>query len=123
VIGSGLPTKSPHPRITFLSSTAPNQLARHMQESKIFLFSSRYESFLMSGVEALYCGCAVVGPLDILVLGNSTISVKDSFRKSPLSFLMQKLQAASASPTDTTSLIEAAHLSSPTKIATMLLSR
>jgi glycosyltransferase involved in cell wall biosynthesis len=123
VIGSGLPPKSPHPRITFLSSTAPNQLARHMQESKIFLFSSRYESFLMSGVEALSCGCAVVGPSDIPVLGNSTISVKDSFRRSPLSFLTQKLQAASASPTDTTSLIEAAHLSSPTKIATMLLSR
>ena len=123
VIGSGLPPKSPHPRITFLSSTAPNQLARHMKESKIFLFSSRYESFLMSGVEALSCGCAVVGPSDISVLGNSTISVKDSFWRSPLNLLTQKLQAASASPTDTTSLIEAAQLSSPTKIATMLLSR
>ena len=123
VIGSGLPTVSPHPRITFLSSTGPNQLARHMQESKIFLFSSRYESFLMSGVEALSCGCAVVGPSDISVLGNSTISVKDSFWRSPLNLLTQKLQAASASPAVNTSLIKAAHLSSPTKIATMLLSR
>jgi glycosyltransferase involved in cell wall biosynthesis len=123
VIGSGLPAKSPHPRITFLSSTAPNQLARHMQESKIFLFSSRYESFLMSGVEALSCGCAVVGPSDISVLGNNTISVNDSFWRSPLNLLTQKLQAVSASPANTTSLIEAAHLSSPTKIAMMLLIR
>ena len=123
VIGSGLPAKSPHPRITFLSSTAPKQLARHMQESKIFLFSSRYESFLMSGVEAFSCGCAVVGPSDISVIGNSTISVKDSFWRSPLNLLTQKLQAASASPANTTSLIEAPHLSSPTKIATMLLNR
>jgi glycosyltransferase involved in cell wall biosynthesis len=116
VIGSGLPPKSPHPRITFLSSTAPNQLARHMQESKIFLFSSRYESFLMSGVEALCCGCAVVGPSDISVLGDNTISVKDSFGGSALNLLTQKIQAASASPADTTSLIEAGLLSSPTKI-------
>jgi glycosyltransferase involved in cell wall biosynthesis len=123
VIGSGLPTKSPHPRITFLSSTAPIHLARHMQESNIFLFSSRYESFLMSGVEALSCGCAVVGPSDISVLGNNMISEKDTFGGSALNLLTQKLQAASASPADTTSLIEAAHLSSPTKIATMLLSR
>jgi glycosyltransferase involved in cell wall biosynthesis len=123
VIGSGLPNKSPHPRITFLSSTAPNQLARHMQESKIFLFSSRYESFGLAAAEAAACGCAVVGPLDISVLGNSTISVKDSFWRSPLSLLTEKLKAASASPADTTSLLGAAHLSSPTKIATMLLNR
>jgi glycosyltransferase involved in cell wall biosynthesis len=123
VIGSGLPTKSPHPRVAFLPPLPPPDLTRYMQESKIFLFSSRYESFLMSGVEALSCGCAVVGPSDISVLGNSTISVKDSFWRSPLNLLTQKLQAASASPTDTTSLIEAAQLSSPTKIATMLLSR
>ena len=121
VIGSGLSNKSPHPRITFLSSTAPNQLARHTQESKIFLFSSWYESFGLAAAEAAACGCAVVGPLDISALGNSMISVKDSFWRSPLNLLTQKLQAASASPADTTSLIEAARLSSPTKIATMLL--
>ena len=123
VIGSGLPAKSPYPQITFLPPLSPPDLARLMQDSKIFLFSSRYESFLMSGVEALSCGCAVVGPSDISVFGNTTISVKDSFWRSPLNLLTQKLQAASASPTDTTSLIEAAQLSSPTKIATMLLSR
>ena len=59
VIGSGLPNKSPHPRITFLSSTAPNQLARLMQESKIFLSSSRYESFGLAATEAGACGCNV----------------------------------------------------------------
>ena len=123
VVGSGLPTKSPHHRITFLSSTAPNQLARHMQESKIFLSSSRYESFGLASVEASACGCTVVGPSNISVLGNSAISLKDSFWRSPLNLLTQKLQAASASPAVTTSLIEAAHLSSPTKIATMLLGR
>ena len=123
VIGSGLPVKSPHPRIILLPPLSPSGLARHMQESKIFLFSSRYESFLMSGVEALSCGCAVVGPSDISVLGNNTISVNDSFWRSPLNLLTQKLQAVSASPANTTSLIEAAHLSSPTKIAMMLLIR
>ncbi|MDI9397091.1 MAG: glycosyltransferase [Candidatus Pacebacteria bacterium] len=57
VIGSGLPTKSPHPQITFLPPTDPTQLARQMQESKIFLSSSRYESFGLAGAEAEMCGC------------------------------------------------------------------
>jgi len=63
VIGSGLPAKSPHPRITFLPPLPPPDLARHMQWSKIFLYSSRYESFLMAGAEALTAGCSVVGPV------------------------------------------------------------
>ena len=123
VIGSGLPAKSLHPRITFLPPLSPLDLALHMQESMIFLSTSRYESFGLAAAEAAACGCAVVGPLDISVLGNSMISVKDSFWRSPLNLLTQKLQAASASPADTTSLIEAARLSSPTKIAMMLLIR
>jgi glycosyltransferase involved in cell wall biosynthesis len=57
VIGSGLPTRSPHPRVAFLPPLPPPDLTRYMQESKIFLFSSRYESFLMSGVEALSRSC------------------------------------------------------------------
>jgi len=60
VIGSGVPTKSPHPRITLLSPLSPPDLARHMQESKIFLSSSRYESFGLAAAEAKACGCAVV---------------------------------------------------------------
>jgi len=78
VIGSGLPTKSPHPQITFLPPTDPTQLARHMQESKIFLSSSRYESFLMAGVEALSCGCLPVGPADS-VLALLFASIGSSF--------------------------------------------
>jgi glycosyltransferase involved in cell wall biosynthesis len=116
VIGSGLPAKSPHPQITFLPPLPPPDLARHMQKSKIFFFSSRYESFLIAGVEALSCGCAVVGPSEISVLGNNTLFAKDSFGGSPLTALMQKLQAAAASPTDATSLIETARFSSPSMI-------
>ena len=59
VIGSGLPAKSPHPRITFLPPTNPAQLALQMQESKIFLSSSRYESFGLAATEAGACGCNV----------------------------------------------------------------
>ena len=61
VIGSGLPAKSPHPQITFLPPTDPTQLARHMQESKIFLSSSRYESFGLAAAEAMCCGCRPAG--------------------------------------------------------------
>lgn len=117
VIGSGLPTISPHPRITFLSSTAPNQLARHMQESKIFLFSSRYESFLMSGVEARSCGCAVVGPSEVPVLGNDPLPPKDSFGGSAFNLLAQKIQNASASRSFATSMVEADRPCSPRTIA------
>jgi hypothetical protein len=92
-----------------------------MLESRISLLSSRYEGSSLAAAEASACGCIVVSPSDISVLGDNKISVKDSFGGSALSLLTQKLQAASASPADTTSLIEAARFSSPTKIATMLL--
>ena len=59
VIGSGLPAKSPHPRITFLPPLSPTDLACHMQESKIFISSSRYESFGLAAAEAGACGCNV----------------------------------------------------------------
>jgi glycosyltransferase involved in cell wall biosynthesis len=59
VIGSCLPAMSPHPRITFLPPLSPHDLARHMQESKIFLSSSRYESFGLAAAEAVACGCLV----------------------------------------------------------------
>lgn len=62
VIGSGLPTKSTHPRITLLPPLSPPDLARYMQESKIFLSSSRYESFGLASAEALACGALVVAP-------------------------------------------------------------
>jgi glycosyltransferase involved in cell wall biosynthesis len=59
VIGSGLPFKSPQPRITFFPSLPPPDLARHMQESKVFFFSSRYESFGLAAAEAVACGCII----------------------------------------------------------------
>jgi len=57
VIGSGLPAKSLHPQINFLPPLSPPDLARYMRESKIFLSSSRYESFGLAGAEAEICGC------------------------------------------------------------------
>jgi glycosyltransferase involved in cell wall biosynthesis len=60
VIGSGLPATSLHPRITFLPPLSPLDLALHMQESMIFLSTSRYESFGLAAAEANYCGCVVV---------------------------------------------------------------
>ena len=66
VIGSGLPTKSPYPQITFLPPLPPPDLARHMQESKIFLSASRYESFGLAAAEAALSGCRVVALGDCL---------------------------------------------------------
>jgi glycosyltransferase involved in cell wall biosynthesis len=68
VVGSGLPAKSPHPRITFLPPLSPPDLARHMQGSQIFLSSSRYESFGLAATEAGACGCNVL--FDVRFLKN-----------------------------------------------------
>jgi len=65
VIGSGLPKSSPHPRITFSGPVSAIKLARRMQESKIFLSASRYESFGLAAAEALCCGCPPFGPAGI----------------------------------------------------------
>jgi glycosyltransferase involved in cell wall biosynthesis len=65
VIGSGLPTKSPHPRITFLPPLLPPDLARHMQESRIFLLSSRYEGSNLAAAEAFVCKNIIVVPEEV----------------------------------------------------------
>ena len=122
VIGSGLPAKSPHPRITFLPPTDPTQLAWHMQESKIFLFSSRYESFLMSGVEALSCGCTIVGPSEIPVLGNDPLPQKDSFGGSTSNLLSEKIQNAASSQSFGASMADADRPFSPRAIAQTIFS-
>ena len=72
VIGSGLPTKSSHPRITFIPTLSPPDLARHMQESQIFFSSSRYESFGLASAEARTCGCATPDPKSLLDFISST---------------------------------------------------
>jgi glycosyltransferase involved in cell wall biosynthesis len=41
------------------------EISAHYQRSKIFLMSSRYESYNIAAAEALCCGCSVVGPGDI----------------------------------------------------------
>ena len=92
VVGSGLPAKSPHPRITFLPPLSPLDLARHMQESKIFLSSSRYESFGLASAEASACGCTVVGPSKILTLGNDLSSPEPLSFGSTFTLLRGKLQ-------------------------------
>ena len=74
VIGSGLPTKSPHPRITFLPPLSPPDLARHMLESQIFFSSSRYESFGLAAAEALCCDCMLVGPFNLEPSKSSQLS-------------------------------------------------
>jgi hypothetical protein len=81
---------SPHPRITFLPPLSPPDLARHMQESKIFLFSSRYESFGLAAAEAAACGCALVGPSEIHSQRN-----EPTFFNSPSYLLLAKLADAS----------------------------
>jgi len=102
VIGSGLPTKSPHPRITFLPPTDPTQLARHMQESRIFLSSSRYESFGLASAEALACGCAVVGIPMFFGQSNNLSSLESPSFGSTFTLLKGKLQdVAEANPPST----------------------
>ena len=74
VVGSGLPETPPHPRIIFSDPLAAPELARRMQASRIFLSSSRYESFGLAAAEAACCGCLVVGPtgLSLPGMGNSS---------------------------------------------------
>lgn len=62
VVGTGLNRPQPHPRINLLPKLAAARLAEEMKAARILLFSSRYESFLLAGAEALVAGCSVVGP-------------------------------------------------------------
>jgi glycosyltransferase involved in cell wall biosynthesis len=121
VVGSGLPAKSPHPRITFLPPLSPLDLARHMQESKIFFLSSRYESFGLASAEAEACGCLVVGPFEIPMLNHDSVSENNSFLGSTFSLLLGKLQIASERGHPPSSQMKAAHISSPQFIASLLL--
>ncbi len=121
VIGSGLPAKSPHPRITFLPPTSPEELAPLMQESKIFLSSSRYESFGLAAAEATACGCAFVGPFVIPILNNESTPQNNSFLDSTFSLLAGKLQDASKLEEPSSNQMKTAPISSPQSIANLLL--
>ena len=120
VIGSGLPAKSPYPRITFLSPTPPNQLALHMQESKIFFFSSRYESFGLASAEASACGCTVVGPSKILTPGNTYPTSLTSFG-STFTLLRGKLQHVADAHLPSSKPMTLLSESFPPKIARLLI--
>ena len=121
VIGSGLPAKSPHPRITFLPPTSPVELAPLMQESKIFLSSSRYESFGLAAAEATACGCAFVGPFVIPILNNESTPQNNSFLDSTFSLLAGKLQDASKLEEPSSNQMKTALISSPQSSANLLL--
>jgi glycosyltransferase involved in cell wall biosynthesis len=121
VIGSGLPAKSPHPRITFLPPLTPPALARHMQDSKIFFSSSRYESFGLAANEGKVCGCAIVGASvnDILETHNprpSTFYVRASER------LAEKIDSASRLEPNETAFLENTTSLSPKNVAKLFLS-
>ena len=62
VVGSGLPKVPPHPNIIFSKPLSAFVLARRMNESKVFLVCSRYESFGLAAAEAAACGCSLVLP-------------------------------------------------------------
>ena len=100
VVGSGLPAKSPHPRITFLPPTSPAHLVPLMQESKIFLSTSRYESFGLASAEASACGCVVVGPSKILTLGDTSYSADPTSFEKPSFYPIEICNQILALPTN-----------------------
>jgi glycosyltransferase involved in cell wall biosynthesis len=121
VIGSGLPAKSLHPRITFLPPLAPRDLALHMQESKFFLSTSRYESFGLAAAEATACGCAFVGLLVIPILNNEPTPQNNSFLDSTFSLLAGKLQDAAKLEEPSSNQMKIVPISSPQSITNLLL--
>ena len=121
VIGSGLPAKSLHPRITFLPPLSPLDLALHMQESMIFLSTSRYESFGLATAEATTCGCAIVGA--------SVIDIFEAHKPRPnglhicaTKHLAEKISSASRCNTNETNLFEKTTNLSPENVAKLFLS-
>jgi glycosyltransferase involved in cell wall biosynthesis len=120
VIGSGLPTRSPHPRVAFLPPLPPPDLARHMQESKIFFLSSRYESFGLAAAEAAACGCTVVGASQNYVL-ESYMPRPNGLHICAAKHLAEKIVSASRlEPNETTFLKKTMNLS-PQNIAKLFL--
>ena len=120
VVGSGLPSKSSHPQITFLSLLSPLDLARHMQQSMIFFFSSRYESFGLAAAEASACGCTVVGPSKILTPGNTYPTPLTSFG-STFTLLRGKLQHVADAYLPSSKPMTLLSESFPPKIARLLI--
>lgn len=53
------------PRLRFHGVKPHREISGFYKQSKIFLMTSRYESFNIAAAEALCCGCSVVGPVEI----------------------------------------------------------
>ena len=65
IFGSGLP-KGSISELLFSRGICPQEeISKSLREAKILFFASRYESFLLAGGEALFSGCAVIGPSTI----------------------------------------------------------
>jgi glycosyltransferase involved in cell wall biosynthesis len=120
VIGSGLPPKSPHPQITFLPPLSPPDLTRCMQETKIFLSSSRYESFGLAAAEATACGCAVVGPSENHLL-ESYMPRLNGLHICATKHLAEKIDSASRIEPNETTFLEKTMNLSPQNIAKLFL--
>ena len=120
VIGSGLPTKSPHPRIIFLPPLPPPDLASHMQESRIFFSSSRYESFGLAAAEATACGCSVVGTAQNHVL-ESYMPRPNGLHICATRHLAEKIDSASRIEPNETTFLEKTMNLSPQNIAKLFL--
>jgi glycosyltransferase involved in cell wall biosynthesis len=121
VIGSGLPAKCLHPRITLLPPTSPQQLAPLMQESKIFLSSSRYESFGLAANEAKACGCTTVDTSENHNL-RPHAPLPNGFLTSPFKLLTEKIESASRLELIETSRMSEIASPSPQDVAKLLLS-
>jgi glycosyltransferase involved in cell wall biosynthesis len=120
IIGSGLPTKSTHPRITLLPPLSPLDLARYMQESKIFLSTSRYESFGLAAAEATACGCAVVGTSENHIL-ESFMPRPNGLHICAAKHLAEKIDSASRIEPNVTTFLEKTMNLSPQNIAKLFL--
>lgn len=60
-------------RISIIGRVAHDKLVLHYRESLTIFFPSRYEGFPNSAVEALSCGCSVVGPAIIASMNYCTM--------------------------------------------------
>jgi hypothetical protein len=93
-----------------------------MQESMIFFFSSRYESFGLAAAEASACGCTVVGPSKILTLGNDLPSPEPLSFGSTFTLLRGKLKYAADANLTTSNPMGLLSESFPPTIARILIS-
>jgi len=91
-----------------------------MQESKIFFFSSRYESYGPASAVASACGCTVVGPSKILTPGNTYPTPLTSFG-STFTLLRGKLQYVADAHLPSTNPMALLSESFPPKIARFLI--